>query len=103
MSQTLMNQDQAIATSVKLTREGFDQFTQQINALNQKLSGVSEIFQGNAAVSWGRVMVAWNEQVDKLLTSLSDFGDKLDTSDKTFQNTDSEAEQALTKLMARLG
>lgn len=101
--QTLMNQDQAIAASVNLTREANDKFTQQVNSLNDRLSGISQVFQGNAAVSWSRVMVAWNEQVDKLLTSLQEFGVKLDTSDKAYQATDHAAEQALNKLMSRLG
>ena len=100
---TLMNQDQAIAASVNLTREAHGEFSRQISALNNKLSGVSDIFQGSAAASWGRVMVAWNEQVTKLLSSLQEFGENLESSDKTFNVTDAEAEQSLSKLTSRLG
>lgn len=100
---TMMNQDQAIQASVTLTRDAHEQFSQQVSAMNTKIQDIGQHWVGMGSVSFQRVVTAWNNQVTRLLSALSEFGDNLEGTDKVFNVSDTEAEQALNKLSSRLG
>lgn len=102
-NQTMENSGDALAQSVSLTRQAKADFSTQISSLNGKLAEIGGHWQGQGAVAFTRVQNAWNNQVQRLLTSLDEFGDNLEGTEKTFNVTDTDVTDSLSQLTNRLG
>jgi len=102
-NQTMENSGDALGQSIALTRQAKADFSTQISSLNGKLGEIGSHWQGQGAVAFTRVQDAWNNQVQRLLTSLDAFGDSLEGTEKTFNATDSDVTGAMSQLSNRLG
>jgi WXG100 family type VII secretion target len=102
-NQTMENSGGALAQSVTLTRQARADLSTQISSLNGKLGEIGTHWQGQGAVAFGRVQNAWNEQVQRLLGALGEFGDNLEGTEKTFNVTDTDVTDSMSHLTNRLG
>jgi WXG100 family type VII secretion target len=102
-NQTMENSGDALAQSIGLTRLAKADFSTQISSLNGKLGEIGTHWQGQGAVAFTRVQNAWNNQVQRLLAALDEFGDNLEGTEKTFNVTDIEVTDAMSQLTNRLG
>jgi WXG100 family type VII secretion target len=103
MNQAMENTDGALGQSIQLTRQAKSDFTTQISSLNGKIDQIGSQWVGQGQVSFERVRAAWNNQVQRLMTALDEFGDNLEGTEKTFNITDEDVTQAMASLNSRLG
>ena len=102
-STQMSDQDQAIATSARITRQARLDLVAQIEALDANLAGIGAHWQGAAAAAFGRVATAWRDRTTRLLGALDQFADNLDGVDRSFQSTNDDAARSLDLLASRLG
>jgi len=102
-NQAMENSGDALGQSIALTRQAKTDFSQQLSALNGKISDIGSHWQGQGQVAFSRVITAWNDEVQRLLTALDEFGDNLEGTEKTFNVTDQDVTDALSQLSNRLG
>jgi len=104
MSNTTMeNTGDALGQSIKLTEQARTDFSNQISALNGKISNIGTSWTGQGSVAFSRVIQAWNDEVQRLLTALEEFGQNLQGTEQTFNVTDQDVTDALSQLTNRLG
>ena len=102
-NQQMENSGDALGQSIALTRQAKSDFSTQISSLNGKLAEIGSHWQGQGAVAFVRVQDAWNNQVNRLLSALEEFGDNLEGTEKTFNITDTDVTDSLSQLSNRLG
>ena len=102
-TQQMENSGDALGQSIALTRQAKSDFSTQISSLNGKLADIGSHWQGQGSVAFVRVQDAWNNQVNRLLSALEEFGDNLEGTEKTFNVTDTDVTDSLSQLTNRLG
>ena len=102
-NQQMENSGDALGQSIALTRQAKADFSTQISSLNGKLADIGTHWQGLGSVAFVKVQDAWNNQVNRLLSALEEFGDNLEGTEKTFNITDTDVTDSLSQLTNRLG
>lgn len=103
MQPTLENTGDAIGASIALTRGARQELTGEVTALDHRIAGIGGQWVGQSAVAFGRVHAAWTDQVQRLMTALDEFADNLTGTERFFDVTDADVDQAMAALRGRLG
>lgn len=77
--------------------------TSMLGALRGEVSQNAASWKGTAATEFTKLMQRWDEDANLLTKALDEFENNLRGTDKNYNQIESEAQDTMTKLTAKLG
>ncbi|SEM61065.1 WXG100 family type VII secretion target [Streptacidiphilus jiangxiensis] len=79
------------------------QIQQELNRLNNVVSGVTAGWQGHAASSYQQLQQKWVEDAGKLNRVLGEIKDAIDNTSNQYSSTEQEQQAGLSRITSALG
>ena len=95
--------DGALKAGAAKVAQSRSELTAQLKVLEGNLAGIGAKWQGQGAVAFSSLMVRWNEDAKKIITSLDVFEANLVSSQSTYTAADDAQAAAMSRLTGRLG
>jgi WXG100 family type VII secretion target len=99
----MQNVNATMKRGAEMTRTCEGDLAGRLKTLRGQLEGIGAQWQGMGSVSFVKVMQAWDNHAATVLGNLVELADNLDGTDKEWNITDDEQQQAFSKLQGRLG
>lgn len=95
--------DGALARGAKIVADSKVALNSELSSLRGKLSSIGSMWQGSGATAFTSVMQQWENNANRIVSSLDNFEENLKQSQTTYTATDDAATQAMNRLQGRLG
>lgn len=103
MNKQVSAADGALQRGAKIVSDSKQQITTELNAIQNKLSGIGAAWVGAGSSAFQATFAQWQEKSRRITNTLDQFEQNLLDSQTTYTATDDTSAQAQTKFQGRLG
>lgn len=96
-------EDGQINKGAGLVSSARSELTSMLSQLRGEVADNAKSWKGTAATEFVRLMQRWDDDANLLTKALEEFENNLRGTDKNYQQIESEAQETMSKLNAKLG